>query len=356
MGTWISWEPTVRSPVRTSPGPTTTAPAPFTIRGITNTPIGGDFLQGVSVDQVFAGGEEEVVLSWHNGASGTSMFTVPSDPTDATWPLSSISATTNQEQVPTGDLDGDGDTDIHLGSDWLRQESNGTFSTQDGVTVSGGVPDRVVLADIDGEGDLDVVIGVEFGQRLVWGESSDTVRPGPSTSSPPTWTTSASTRRTSTEMATSTWSAAPTRATVRSSSTRTMAMGASWITHTVDAGDSTLIDHHDGTQLVDMDLDGDLDIISIGWSKKSLTIYENLAIGGGNIDLTPPVITSVIALGDPTQVGRRLQRSPGPRHRRERSQLRDLGGYRRHERRSRPCRPDRDPHDFPARGRHSPTS
>ena len=29
-----------------------------------------------------------------------------------------------------------------------------------------------------------------------------------------------------------------------------------------------------------MDLDGDLDIISIGWTKKSLMIYENLAIGG----------------------------------------------------------------------------
>ena len=274
----------------------------FTIRGITNTPIGGDFLQGVSVDQVIAGGGEEVVLSWHNGASGTSIFTVPNDPTDATWPLSSISATTNQEQVPTGDLDGDGDTDIHLGSDWLRQESNGTFSTQDGVTVSGGVPDRVVLADIDGEGDLDVVIGVEFGQRLVWGESSDTGQ---------TWTEHL--------IATDVDYFSVDAADIDRDGDvdvvggahqgngevfiyENLGDGSSWITHTVDPGDSTLIDHHDGTQLVDMDLDGDLDIISIGWSKKSLTIYENLAIGGGNIDLTPPVIAAVIALGDPTQV------------------------------------------------------
>ena len=49
----------------------------FTVRGITNPPTGGDFLQGVAVDQVIAGGGEEVVLSWHNGADGTSMFTVP---------------------------------------------------------------------------------------------------------------------------------------------------------------------------------------------------------------------------------------------------------------------------------------
>jgi hypothetical protein len=51
-----------------------------------------------------------------------------------------------------------------------------------------------------------------------------------------------------------------------------------------------------------MDLDGDLDIISIGWSKRSLVIYENLAIGAGNVDITPPEIRSVVALGDPTQV------------------------------------------------------
>jgi hypothetical protein len=33
-----------------------------------------------------------------------------------------------------------------------------------------------------------------------------------------------------------------------------------------------------------------------------LVIYENLAIGAGNVDITPPVIRSVVALGDATQV------------------------------------------------------
>ena len=57
--------------------------------------------------------------------------------------------------------------------------------------------------------------------------------------------------------------------------------GATWITHVVDPGDSTPIDHHDGTQLIDMDLDGDLDIVTIGWDITTLVIYENLAITGG---------------------------------------------------------------------------
>jgi hypothetical protein len=48
-----------------------------------------------------------------------------------------------------------------------------------------------------------------------------------------------------------------------------------------------------------MDLDGDLDIVSVGWSKRSLVIYENLAVdgGGGGGDSTPPTIASVNAVG-----------------------------------------------------------
>ena len=36
------------------------------------------------------------------------------------------------------------------------------------------------------------------------------------------------------------------------------------------------IDHHDGTQAVDMDGDGDLDIISIGWYNPKIWVFENL--------------------------------------------------------------------------------
>ena len=244
-----------------------------------------------------------MILSWHNGASGTSMFTVPSDPTVANWPLTSISASTNQEQVPTGDIDGDGDTDIHLGSDWLRQESNGSFTTQGGVTVSGGVPDRVVLADIDDDSDLDVVIGVEFGHRLIWGESSNNGQ---------TWTERV--------IATDVDYFSVDAADIDRDGDIDVLGGAHQgngevyiyensghgclVDHPSQSIQATplLIDHHDGTQLVDMDLDGDLDILSIGWSKRSLTIYENLAIGGGDVDLTPPTIESVIALGDSTQL------------------------------------------------------
>ncbi len=274
----------------------------FTIRGITHPPLGGDFLQGTSVDQVIAGGQIEVVLSWHNGATGTAMFSVPGDPTTASWPLATISAATNKEAVPTGDLDGDGDVDIHLGDRWLRQESGGAFSTQPGVTLTGGVPDRVVLGDLDGDTDLDVVIGVEFGTRLVWGESR---------SNGSIWVEH--------EIATDFDYFSVDIADIDGDGDLDVVggahqgsgevsiyandgSGALWVTHVVDPGDSSQIDHHDGTQLVDMDRDGDLDVISVGWTQRSLVIYENLAIDGGGDDVEAPQIRSVLAAGDPTRV------------------------------------------------------
>jgi len=49
--------------------------------------------------------------------------------------------------------------------------------------------------------------------------------------------------------------------------------GTSWNQHMVYTGD----EHHDGVQVVDIDNDGDLDIISIGWSHNRVVLYENKA-------------------------------------------------------------------------------
>jgi hypothetical protein len=47
--------------------------------------------------------------------------------------------------------------------------------------------------------------------------------------------------------------------------------GESWQKHLVYKGD----EHHDGAQLTDIDDDGDLDIISIGWENNKVLLYEN---------------------------------------------------------------------------------
>jgi hypothetical protein len=52
--------------------------------------------------------------------------------------------------------------------------------------------------------------------------------------------------------------------------------GQSWVTHVVHPGG--LIDHHDGSITVDIDNDGDRDIISLGWNKRDIYLFENKAI------------------------------------------------------------------------------
>ena len=52
--------------------------------------------------------------------------------------------------------------------------------------------------------------------------------------------------------------------------------GMSWGEHVVYTGD----EHHDGAKVVDIDGDGDLDIISIGWNNNKVLMYENKAITG----------------------------------------------------------------------------
>jgi hypothetical protein len=52
--------------------------------------------------------------------------------------------------------------------------------------------------------------------------------------------------------------------------------GAAWSAHLVYKSD----EHHQGAQAVDIDRDGDLDIISVGWTHNRVLLYENKSVGG----------------------------------------------------------------------------
>ena len=48
--------------------------------------------------------------------------------------------------------------------------------------------------------------------------------------------------------------------------------GTAWEKKIIYTGD----EHHDGARVVDIDNDGDLDILSIGWGHNRVLLYENV--------------------------------------------------------------------------------
>lgn len=242
----------------------------------------GDFLQGVAVARFNSGRPFEVALSWHQRDKGVQMLTVPSDPSSRIWTWWKIHNSSQDEQLSAGDIDRDGDIDLLQGTKWLRNDIG--FWTQFKLNGGGALPDRNRLADINGDGRLDAVVGYEAIStlgKLAWYQQ-------PVSSPTDTWT----------EHVISNSVIGPMSLDVvdmdsdgdldvivgeHNLDNPSSAMlyifenvdgkGTSWKQHSVYMGD----EHHNGVQVVDTDNDGDLDIISIGWGHDLVVLCENKA-------------------------------------------------------------------------------
>lgn len=262
----------------------------FTIRtNIANTGA-GDFPQGVVVHNFGAG--KEILLSWHADGDGLQSISVPTNPASTTWSIRKIASTTQEEDLSIGNINRSGKDDILLGTQWLENTGN-AFTPHTLGDVEAGTPDRNDLADINGDGRLDAVVGLEEGKQLYWYEA-------------PANPTDRWKRHTialvegqgfSMDVADFDGDGDPdvvvgehrnpqkNRVLIFENQNK----GENWVQHTADTGAAD-IDHHDGTQAVDLDRDGDLDLVSLGWTNKKLWVYENTSDRGDGT-VPPPAPT-----------------------------------------------------------------
>lgn len=241
----------------------------------------GDFLQGVAVQRFQRGGSLQIALSWHTAGKGIQMLTVPAHPSSETWQWRLVSPTSQDEALSDGDIDRDGDIDLMLGTRWLRND--GDMWSPFAVHDTSGDPDRNCLADVDDDGRLDVVVGFEAVStlgKLAWYQQPDSaVSPWgehviAQVIGPMSLDVSDMDRDGDVDVVVGEHNISEPSTAKLYVFENVDGHGTSWSEHVVHEGD----EHHDGAQVVDIDGDGDLDIISIGWSHDGVLLYENKSI------------------------------------------------------------------------------
>ena len=191
--------------------------------------------------------------------------------------------------IDLGDIDRDGDLDIvFVGRDgdaiqWLSDEGGGAFRAHDLAKAPSSIVHRCKLADIDSDGKLDVLTASK-GKMLHWFKQRDSARDmwtpnmiaGPEQLRHDPLSIDVADMDGDGDLDVVAGEHSP----PNPNDCRLLILeneagsGTSWSLHSVHKGD----EHHQGARVVDIDDDGDLDIVSVGWTHNRVLLYENRAI------------------------------------------------------------------------------
>ena len=133
-------------------------------------PTGRPNGQGYRLGDLTGDGKDEIILSGGESEAEVWYVQIPEDPEES-WPTIRITDTATDEQVGVGDIDGDGLNDVaagdmHDGGAFIVRFENPGDGSDDWVRhrlgeFPGEFPDRLDLADFDGDDRIDVVVTEE---------------------------------------------------------------------------------------------------------------------------------------------------------------------------------------------------
>lgn len=252
--------------------------------------------QGYRSAQIETGGLPEILITSGNGIY---YFHIPEDPDSGNWPKIHVNSNPSDEGFSIGDIDRDGNLDIAGTTgdskrvEWYKNPGNGNaewIAYVLGTFEEAVFPDRIELADFNGDNRLDVVVteenGVEQDADTYWWAQPDNVFSG-------NWArqlivTQATTN--SLDVADMNQDDYPDVILAEHRGTKKVAV---WVNNGSGQFSEVLVDagkeSHLGAQVVDLDGDGDFDIVSIAWDLPGeLHLWRNDQTGGTIPSPTPP--------------------------------------------------------------------